>query len=67
MARHSKPTIDDELIDPLLEGREHSEASAGIVGRVATQLFFQLFQHVFLEPALRLCAFSCNDFLSFLN
>ncbi len=26
MARRSKPTIDDELIDPLLEGREHSAA-----------------------------------------
>lgn len=26
MARGSKPTIDDELIDPLLERREHSAA-----------------------------------------
>ena len=26
MARRSKPTIDDELIDPLLESREHSAA-----------------------------------------
>jgi len=26
MARRSKPTIDDELIDPLLEAREHGAA-----------------------------------------
>ena len=25
MARRTKPTIDDELIDKLLEGREHSD------------------------------------------
>lgn len=29
MARRTKPTIDDELIDKLLEGREHG---AGLLG-----------------------------------
>jgi hypothetical protein len=29
MARHTRPTIDDELIDKLLEGREHSAVLLG--------------------------------------
>ena len=34
MARRTKPTIDDELIDKLLEGREHSAALLGNDGLI---------------------------------
>ncbi|MCE7509563.1 IS256 family transposase [Alloalcanivorax xenomutans] len=41
MARRSKPTIDDELIDQLLEGREHSAAllgNDGLIGELKKRL-----------------------------
>lgn len=34
MARRSKPAIDDELIDQLLEGRKHSAALLGNDGLI---------------------------------
>ena len=41
MARRTKPTIDDELIDKLLEGREHSAAlldNDGLIGELKKRL-----------------------------
>ena len=41
MARRSKPTIDDKLIDQLLEGREHSAAllgNDGLIGELKKRL-----------------------------
>ena len=41
MARRTKPTIDDELIHKLLEGREHSAAllgNDGLVGKLKKRL-----------------------------
>jgi putative transposase len=41
MARRSKPTIDDELIGQLLEGREHSAAllgNDGLIGELKKRL-----------------------------
>jgi putative transposase len=41
MARRNKPTIDDELIDNLLEGREHSAAllgNDGLIGELKKRL-----------------------------
>lgn len=41
MARRSKPTIDDELIDKLLEGREHGAAllgDDGLIGELKKRL-----------------------------
>jgi transposase-like protein len=41
MARRTKPTIDDELIDKLLEGRERSAAllgNDGLIGELKKRL-----------------------------
>ena len=41
MARRTKPTIDDGLIDKLLEGREHSAAllgNDGLIGELKKRL-----------------------------
>lgn len=41
MARRAKPTIDDDLIDKLLEGREHSASllgNDGLIGELKKRL-----------------------------